>query len=160
MYRVFFCLLLVLGASCQYFDTERISSEEVLEEELSAMDWADIDTYPAFPGCEGIMEKQRQRTCFENTILSSVSEQLAQGNWVTSFPLSDTVFLQLQVDTLGMMVVEPIQMDSLLRTSLPKLDSLLVVGILQLQTPTPAYKRGIPVNSKFMLPVVINTEEL
>jgi len=147
-------------SSCQFFDTERISSQEVLEDELRAMDWSDIDSYPAFPVCDGIMEKQQQRTCFETTILSAISTQLALGKWVTSFPLSDTLFLQLEVDANGMLEVAPIVMDSLLKVSLPKMDSLLLEGIKQLDKPAPAYKRGIPVRSKFTLPVVIDSEEL
>lgn len=160
MKHVLVFLMLGLLASCQYFNTERISSDEVLEEELNGMDWTNIDTYPAFPACDGIMEKTDQRACFENTILSSVRAQLANGNWVTSIPLSDTVFLELEVDTTGLLAVSPIGLDSLLRASLPKMDSLLLEGLKQLDRPAPAYKRGIPVRSKFTLPIVIDSEDL
>lgn len=160
MKHVLVFLLLGLLTSCQYFNTERISSDEVLEEELNSMDWTDIDTYPAFPSCDGIMEKADQRACFENTILSSIRAQLANGKWVTSTPLSDTVFLQLDVDTTGLLEVAPLALDSLLRASLPKMDSLLLEGLKQLDRPAPAYKRGIPVRSKFTLPIVIDSEDL
>lgn len=160
MYRVFLIFLLGMASSCAFFETERISSEEVLEEELKSFDWSDIDTYPSFPNCDGIMEKGEQRGCFETTILSSVQEQLALGKWVTSHPLNDTLFLHLRVDTAGTLTMEPVHLDSLVKVSLPKMDSLLEQGILQLPEMAPAYKRGIPVHSKFILPVVINTEEL
>lgn len=156
---VYFFLLLLL-ASCQYFETQRVSSEEVLQEELQAMDWSDIDTYPSFPVCDGKMEKEDQRQCFQSTILSSIKKKLVLGNWVTSLSLSDTVFIQLEVDTIGQLTIQPIELDSLLRASLPKMDSLLLEGIKTLPEPAPAYKRGIPVRSKFTLPLVINTEEL
>ena len=152
--------LLVLLTSCQYFETQRVSSEEVLQEELQAMDWSDIDAYPSFPVCDGKMEKEDQRECFESTILSSIKKKLDLGNWVTSLSISDTVFLQLEVDTTGQLTTQPIKLDSLLRASLPKMDSLLIEGIRTLPKPAPAYKRGIPVRSKFTLPLVINTEEL
>ncbi len=160
MQRTVLFMLLILGSSCQYFQTERISSEEVLKEELQTMDWSDIDTYPSFPQCDGVIEKEEQRNCFESTILASIQSQLAIGNWVTSFPLHDTVLLHLEVDTTGILKVEPFVLDSMVQRALPKMDSLLMEGLYGLERPAPAYKRGIPVTSKFTLPVVINSEDL
>lgn len=152
--------ILTVSVSCRYFETERISSEQVLQEELKAMDWSDIDTYPSFPSCDGIMEKQEQRNCFESVILTSIRDKWALGNWVVSHAFNDTLILHLEVDTTGRIIAAPIVLDSLLKSTLPKMDSLLLEAINTLQRPAPAYKRGIPVRSKFTLPVVINTKDL
>ena len=159
--KVIVCFFLLgLLSSCQYFETKRVSSEEVLQEELEALDWSDIDAYPSFPVCDKKMEKEAQRDCFESTILSAIQQKLAKGDWVTSVALSDTVYLELEVDTGGYLGLKTLQLDSLLLDALPRLDSLLMEGIHSLPKPAPAYKRGIPVQSKFTLPLIINTEEL
>lgn len=153
-------VLLSLTTSCAYFQTERVSSDEVLEAELETFNWTDIDTYPSFPSCDSAMEKSEQQHCFENVVFQSLGNELSNAPWVTSIQLQDTVYLDLLVDHSGNIQLEPLSLDSLVRANLPKLDSLIHVGIYKLPQPAPAYKRGIPVRAKFRLPLVVNSEEL
>jgi len=137
-----------------------VSSDDVLQEELKEIDWADIDTYPAFTACDDKIEKSEQKSCFEAQLFSSLQEKLTSVPWVTSESIKDTIYLPLTIDTLGIIQLGRIEIDSLIQKSFPKLDSLIHRGITDLPTPAPAYKRGIPVQVKFTMPLVVASTEL
>ncbi|MAL59694.1 MAG: hypothetical protein CMC14_06580, partial [Flavobacteriaceae bacterium] len=69
--KVFFLGFLWMGSSCQYFNTERISSETFYEEEIESINWSEVDTYPMFRECETFTEKEVQKTCFQNVVNSA-----------------------------------------------------------------------------------------
>jgi hypothetical protein len=51
------------------------------------------------------------------------------------------------------------KMDSLLKAQIPSLAANIIEAIKTLQPIAPAYKRGIPVKTKFKLPLVIKTSD-
>jgi len=48
-------------------------------------------------------------------------------------------------------------MDSLLKNDFPNLETLIHSSIESLKPLAPAYKRGIPVKTRFTLPVIVKT---
>ena len=57
-HAIFSLFLLVLASSCQFFETEKISTETFYEEEIKAIDWKDVDQYPVFTECSDFSEKK------------------------------------------------------------------------------------------------------
>ena len=49
-------------------------------------------------------------------------------------------------------------MDSVVSQQLPFLSASLEKAMRSVKSPSPAYKRGIPVTTEFTLPVVIHTQ--
>ncbi|MCH2490399.1 MAG: hypothetical protein MK211_09645 [Flavobacteriales bacterium] len=156
-HAIFSLFLLVLASSCQFFETEKISTETFYEEEIKAIDWKDVDQYPVFAECSDFSEKKALRSCFESTLSNNLYQSIQTRNIVASQPLLDTLMLEFLVSENATLSVVNIKMDSLTRKQFPRLENWLVQHIDSLALVAPAYKRGIPVKTHFTLPVVLQT---
>lgn len=158
--KVFFLGFLWIIYSCQYFNTERISSETFYEEEIESINWSEVDTYPMFRECETYSEKDEQKTCFQNVVNSAIKAELSEENLVTSQEINDTVTIILQIDKTGKMAIQELIADTLTLKKIPSLSRLFQESIAKISSPSPAYKRGIPVKTTIRLPFILNSEHL
>lgn len=148
----------MLATSCQYFETEKISSETFYEEEIKAIDWENIDQYPTFPQCETFIEKMERKKCFVETLQGHVSRSLSSKNMSSHQDLRDTVLLNFTISNTGEISQLNITVDSLLSQEIPMLRQWLKESIDSLPELSPAQKKGIPVETQFTFPVVVTTE--
>ncbi len=146
-----------LATSCQFFETERVSSEKIYTEEIEAINWKDVDRYPYFSNCEDSLEKPEQKNCFINTIRTQIHQSISHGSLVAAREVYDTVMVNFEVSSNGKLSILQIKMDTVLQKEFPNLEQWLLESIDSLQPVSPAYKRGIPVKTQFVLPVVIQT---
>jgi len=159
MKHIFLTLLAALTlVSCQFFETEKISSDEFFDEEIKAIDWEDIDQYPTFPDCEKHTEKLEKKNCFETSLRQYVHRSIGSRNLSTHEDLNDTVLLKFNISKTGEISNLNISLDSLLKQKIPLLEEWFVQSIDSLPKLAPAYKRGIPVETEFTLPVVLKTQ--
>lgn len=153
-------LLLVLGCtSCQFFETEKISSETFYEEELKMIDWKNVDRYPAFAICDTLSEKENQKNCFEGELAFQLQQSMAAQGVTSLHDLNDTIVLSFSISEKANITILQMQIDSLLQKEFPHLKDSLKYSIDALQLVAPAYKRGIPVKTQFTMPIVVTTEE-
>lgn len=157
-FSIFFLSIIVLCSSCQFFETEKISSETFYEEEIKTIDWNDIDQYPTFINCKEFTEKADQRNCFVNTLSGTFYQSIQDQKWTIMRTIHDTIRIDISVSNSGEIHVNNIQMDSLLVRQFPNMKDVLSNSINSLSLVAPAYKRGIPVNTRFILPVALDTE--
>jgi len=160
MKYILLLFLILLTTSCGYFETEKISTEAFYEEELKSIDWKDVDQYPAFPNCDNLTEKPAQLQCFENTISSHLRNAFSPHNALVNRDLNDTVKLDFSIDNKGKLSVRSIVVAPSIEQEFPLLGTWLKEAIDTLVPMAPAYKRGVPVTTEFMLPIVIKTKEL
>ena len=147
-----------LCTSCKYFETEKISSEEFLEEELKSITWNEVDTYPHFPECTESLEKSAQKECFESTLLNHIQAQLLQKELISTEALHDTVFMTIHIDNTGEITLTETRGDSITFAELPDLKRWLEESVAMLPHTQAALKRGIPINTRFTLPLVVKTD--
>ncbi|MBT0606811.1 hypothetical protein [Aequorivita echinoideorum] len=156
-YLIIVLLFSIAASSCQYFETEKVSSEKIYKEEIEAIDWKEVDRYPSFIHCDSIAEKPEQKQCFINTINSRLYQSISDKNIIAVHEVYDTVLVDFAVSNKGNLSILQIEMDSVLKKDFPNLEDLLLKTIDSLQPIAPAYKRGIPVKTQFTLPVIIQT---
>lgn len=161
MKYIFWMVLLGFSlSSCQFFETEKISSETFYEQEKAQIDWKDIDRYPTFPGCASHTEKGDQKNCFESTVREHLNRSIQHRNLETTHELHDTLWVRFEISKEGKLFLsEAIEMDSLTNVSLPFLSQWITESMDSLPNPMPAYKRGIPVRSHFSIPLVLATAD-
>ena len=70
-------LLLFLIYSCQYFGGEVPSKKELLDKELNAINWNEVDEFPSFSECDKIKDERMQKQCFFEFLTQSIQEKLA-----------------------------------------------------------------------------------
>ena len=159
MKNLLLLLLISIGvSSCQFFETEKISSETFLEEEIKLINWNDVDSYPIFKECDEESEKQKIKTCFETTLSNYLYKSIKSDSIIVSSDLNEEVLIEFIVSEKGKLAINPIVIDSLLQAELPLLKQNILESLDSLQPIAPAYKRGIPVRTIFILPIAIKTD--
>ncbi len=156
-YSFLFILFLILATSCQFFETEKVSSEKIYSEEMQTINWKDVDSYPSFTNCDKTLEKPEQKDCFISTISTQVYKSINDEGIVATRDIYDTVSVNFEVSKDGKLSIIEIKMDTLLQKEFPILEAWLLQSIDSLKPVAPAYKRGIPIKTQFTLPVIIRT---
>ena len=158
MKKALLLLIIVVFYGCDRFETKKISSEEILSEETKELNWNDVDQYPAFRECRDIMEAEAAKLCFGKKVANYVYARLEQKQPVVSESLEDTLLLYLSISEKGIPAIDSVQVDSLVTYHLPEIKSWLKESVDSLPQIYPASKRGIPVATKFRMPIVIKAE--
>ncbi|MFC0603111.1 hypothetical protein [Winogradskyella pulchriflava] len=158
MNRIAFLLLIVLFTSCDYFEKQKVNSEDLLEEELQTFNWNDVDTYPTFTSCDSITVKEKSKACFQNTLLSHVNSYLQSQNIVVADDVNDTIRLKLIIDNKGFLEVSTIKIKPETQLLIPEIDSLLRQSLKGIPKIYPAIKRGQQVTTAFELPVIVKID--
>lgn len=151
-------LFVVILAGCERFETKKITSEEILSEETQDLNWNEVDQYPAFEECRNITEIEAAKSCFGQKVANSVYARIEEKRPVVSEVLYDTILLHLRISEKGTPAIDSMEIDSVLTYHLPEIDDWLRESIDSLPRVYPATKRGIPVATKFKMPVVIRAE--
>ncbi len=159
MRKTLLLLLFTVLMGCNNFETRKISSEEVLDQESRSLNWKEVDEYPAFENCRNITEIEKARDCFERTVANSVNLYLSRQEPIVTEAIDDTVIVHLEISKTGKPTIEDIEVDTLITNQIPDLKLWLQQSVDSLPKIYPASKRGIPVSSIFKMPVVIQAEE-
>ena len=126
----------------------------------SIIDYNDVDVYPLFLDCNNCDTSEKQNLCFEMELLRRLQKITSKNSFDISSEVSDTIEVEILVDTEGRISIVEIHKSTQIEQQLPELDSLLFKSFALLPaTVQPSLKRGIPVNSKFTLPIRISAKE-
>ncbi|WP_298513381.1 hypothetical protein [uncultured Kordia sp.] len=153
-----YCLIFFICVSCDFFKKPVVTEEELVAQEKESINLNTVDVFPSFSNCDSL-EKEQQKTCFFQTLTDQIYEQLAQNNIQVTKTIRDTIQVAIYIDTLGIIKVSDIQKKPYTDKYIPSLDSLIEVSAQNLPKASPAYKRGIPVKTKFLLPIILHVEE-
>ncbi|MEY8019338.1 hypothetical protein AB8P51_00770 [Muriicola sp. SD30] len=152
---LFCCLFLLL--SCDWLATPESKTQKLVEDELRSLDWNDVDQYPLFEGCDETVSKPDQRICFENTLLQNLAMHMEDFNFRAEKDIQTTVYIDFLVEKSGEIRVVEMENDAVLREQLPEFREIIIRSLRSLPKPAPALKRGVPVRSRFRLPLELTT---
>jgi len=153
---VFFLLLCV--SSCDYFDKKKVSSQDILKEDLKTFNWNEVDEYPTFTSCDTSSTKAERKQCFEVTLTTFISQELLQEKIVVTQDINDTITINFLISEKGVLSVLKVDSREQITSQIPKIDSLLIQSLKGLPQILPAFKRGQPVKTEFKLPIVIKVD--
>lgn len=155
-----FCviLLVLLLCSCEYFNVKKTTPEAILEEDLKAINWEDVDVYPSFSECDSLIVKAEKKACFESTLYSEINEYLLQEKIVVTQNVHDTVFLHFRISKDGKTTLLEAKIDSAVTAQIPNIREILLNSLAQLPKIKSATKQGQPVTAEFELPVIIKVD--
>lgn len=150
-------IFILILTSCN-FETKKISSEEVLEQESRSLNWKEVDEYPAFEDCKNETGLAAAKNCFERKVASTIYSFLASQQPVVTESINDTLFIYLEITKEGEPQIDSVKVDTTVTSQLPKIEQWLRQSIDSLPKIYPASKRGIPVSTVFKMPVVVKAE--
>lgn len=158
MNRIACLFLIILFTSCDYFEKQKVNSEDLLKEELQTFNWNEVDTYPTFSSCDSITAKAESKVCFQNTLLAHVNHYLSDQNIVVSNDVNDTIRLKLIIDNKGLLLIDSMAIKQETQFQIPEIDSLLRQSLKDIPKIYPAIKRGQQVTTAFELPVIVKID--
>lgn len=155
-YLLFFIFLMV--GSCQLFDRKSPSEEELLEKEMQKIDWKKVDEFPSVDACEVITDQAQRKQCFFEYLTQTIQEKLSVDTLATLYPEIDTIEVKVTVFPDASLKFEPRFPKDNTTYDKSKIDSILHAKLVDLPKVNPAIKRGIPVKTQFVLPVILKKD--
>lgn len=154
--KYFFLFLVLLSFhSCQYFEKQVPSEKELLQKELKSINWKEVDEYPSVANCEKIADKKLRQQCFFQVMSQLIEEKLNIDTLSILYPELDTIEVKVTVYPNSTMKFEPqFPRDSVAYDTI-KIDSILHARLVNFPKINPALKRGLPVKTQFILPVIL-----
>lgn len=150
--------VLLLLQSCQYFEKQVPDEKELLDKQLKEINWNEVDEYPSVVDCEKLTDADQRKQCFFEFLQTTIEQKLAVDTLATLFPKLDTIEVKVTVFPNASMKFEPqFPKDSVAYDTI-KIDSILHARLIDFPKVNPAIKRGIPVKTQFILPVIIKSE--
>ena len=150
-------LSLLFFNSCQYFDKQIPSKEELLQKELKAINWKEVDEFPSFSKCDSVSNKEQNKNCFFEYLTQLIQERLSFDTIGVLYPQLDTIDVKVTVLPNSTLKFEP-QLNDTLSYDKQKIDSIIHARLVGFPKVNPAIKRGIPVKTQFILPVILKVE--
>lgn len=151
-------LVFIFFNSCQYFDKQIPSEKELLQKELKSINWKEVDEYPSVVDCEKIEDKKQRQQCFFEVLTLLIQEKLSVDTLSVLYPELDTIEVKVTVFPNATIQFEPqFPKDSVAYDKI-KIDSILKARLVDFPKINPAIKRGIPVKTQFILPVILKVE--
>lgn len=149
--------LFILFASCNFSGNRVPSKEDLLKKELEAINWKEVDEFPSVANCESLDDKTQRNQCFFEFITQTIQEKLSSDTLSVLYPKLDTISVKVTVMPNSELIFEPMPQDST-AFDVIKIDSILRSRLTDFPKINPALKRGIPVKTQFILPVILKTE--
>ncbi|WP_456312809.1 hypothetical protein [Pseudomonas shirazensis] len=154
-----FFLVLLFFNSCQYFEKQVPSEKELLQKELKSINWKVVDEYPSVANCEKIIDKKQRQKCFFDVMSQLIQEKLDIDSLSILYPKLDTIAVKVTVFPNASMKFEPQFPKDSVQYDTIKVDSILQARLVDFPKVNPAIKRGVPVKTQFMLPVIIKAKQ-
>ena len=155
--RIFSLFLLFLFiTSCDNFSFSKNKNLQAVD---TIVDYTSVDFSPSFKVCDSIIDKHQKSNCFRTTIHQKIGAELQKHQFVIRDSISEIVYVDLLINSKGKIVLEAMDSSKEIKIKLPKLDSVLRVSVDKIPNVYAAIKRGIPVTTKYRLPIKIQIKQ-
>ena len=155
--RIFtFIILLFFITSCDkmsFLKSEKIQALDTI------VNFSSVDTSPSFKECDSIIDKHQKSNCFRTTIHQKIGAELQKHQFIIRDSISEIVYVDLLINSKGKIVIEAMASSEEIRIQLPELDSVLRISVDKIPNVYAAIKRGIPVTTKYRLPIKIQLKQ-
>lgn len=157
MRKIWLVLFFLSLQSCQYFEKQVPSEKELLDKQIKEINWKEVDVYPSIVDCEQLTDKDQKKQCFFEFLSATIQQKLSVDTLKILFPKLDTIEVKVTVNPNATMQFEPLFPKDTVAYDTIKIDSILKLKLVDFPKVNPAIKRGIPVKTQFVLPVIIKT---
>jgi hypothetical protein len=152
----FFLLLFILITSCDKFSFSTSKNTQLLD---TIVNFSSVDTSPSFKVCSSIIDKEKKSDCFRTTIHQKIGAELQKHEFTVNISISEIVFVDLLINSKGEIILDTIESSDDIKAQLPQLAAILKLSLDTIPSIYPAIKRGIPVTTKYRLPIKIELKQ-
>lgn len=147
-----------LFLGCQYIDKSVPLKDELLKQELESINWKEVDEFPSVADCDSLTDESMRRQCFFDYLAAAIQQKIGIDTLSVLYPELDTIDVKVTVFPDSSIQFEPQFPKDSVRYDVKKIDSILHARLLDFPKINPAIKRGIPVKTQFVLPVILSME--
>lgn len=126
--------------------------QELLRKELHTIDWTKVDEYPTVDACDSIKDKEENKLCFFNAISNELKTKIKEDSLITQIKGLKEMNILVTITKDAEVSFECEPGDSI-RYNVRFLNTLIHNKHENFTPIHPALKRGIPVTTKFVLPI-------
>lgn len=130
----------------------------MLQKELKSINWKEVDEYPSVVDCEKIEDKKQRKQCFFEVLTQLIQEKLSIDTLSVLYPELDTIEVKVTIFPNATIQFDPQFPKDSVAYDKTKIDSILKIRLVDFPKINPAIKRGIPVKTQFILPVILKVE--
>lgn len=149
-----FILTLILY-SCDDLIEKKDKQEDVLKEKWSSIDTTQVEEPPLFEKCKHDSGEGVQN-CFHKTIRDHISNYLSDRTITIKESINDTIWVPILITKNDKIVLENFVLPKVIQSQIPDFKDLLEESIQSLPKVEAAHTRGVPVNARYKLPLVIS----
>jgi hypothetical protein len=122
------------------------------------VDYSTVDELPVFPKCTSLVDTTEKNRCFVNNLYNHFSESLLRKTFRISEGIHETVVVKIRIDKKGVVSLMSIESSHKVKEAIPTLENRIQETVVSLPKLFPALKRGIPVQTVFELPIVLELQ--
>jgi hypothetical protein len=134
------------------------SEKDLLQKELKSINWKEVDEFPSVYGSDTIENKIERQQCFFEYMTQLIQHKLSVDTLSVLYPELDTIEVKVTVYPNSRIIFEPLFPKDSVAYDTVKIDSILKARLVGFPKINPAIKRGIPVKTQFILPVILKVE--
>ena len=124
------------------------------------IDYTIVDVYPLFTNCKNLEGQEKLEQCFGTELVEQLKQRIVLDKVRGPAATYDTIYVELLIAKNNKIEISEIRSSNILKEKIPNFESILIASVNELPTLLqPAIKRGIPVNSKFKLPILIRVKD-
>lgn len=153
---ILFIFLSIGMTSCQWTAKKLPDENSLLKEEIDKIDWTKVDSYPSVEQCDSLFDETDRKKCFFEFITQNLQLELGSDTITGEFDQLDTLKVLVTVQTDSRIKLELYNFPDSLKGKTTSINSLLKVKEQNFPVVQPATKRGVPVKSQFLIPLVLN----
>lgn len=158
--RVICGVILLAGLNaCELFESRQARTQKLVDDEIRTINFNEVDQFPLFDACDESVAKPEQQACFQNTLLLHLSMTLQDFEFRSEDRILDTVYIDFRIDNQGVISILSVGENQELAAQNPEFERIVTGSLRSLPRLQPALKRGIPVTTRFRLPLVLQTDE-
>tara|TARA_B110000977_G_scaffold10522_1_gene13758 strand:- start:2057 stop:2533 length:477 start_codon:yes stop_codon:yes gene_type:complete len=155
--------VLYLGLICLFYNCAWLTPKEELKaqyvaDQLKEIDWQSVDLYPLFESCEETLSKSLQKECFEAVIKEKIVWVVQQMFDQDSLSFSGTFSIDFKVNASADIHIQKIDGFTGSMKEMQSFEKRIQKEIAFLPFLSPAVKQGIPVTTRFQIPIEIHLD--
>lgn len=137
-------------SSCMSKEEQQLRAQELVKERIAKVDLTQPDHYPLFAGCDELEQAQK---CFYDNMQQVLKERLKKHSFNLEGLQKDSILLKIVVTKNGEVLYE--QAANVNDMIGAQLDSLFDKSLTPLCNVSPALKHGVPVETSYIIPVIL-----
>jgi hypothetical protein len=150
--KLAFLFIFITISSCQFFENQPTSENELLQKQLKDINWKTVDQAPSIVQCDSFVNVFEKKDCFFRFFTDEIKSKLNGVNFTKFYPKNAILNIKVSVVPEHELFFEAdISKDSIALFK-PQIDSILSEKLIDFPAVSPAMKQGVYVKSVFFIP--------